>query len=58
MTPSLTDEKKKKIKTLLIKRLHSHQVSMRELAKILGNIVASFPLGYFWTSSLQTFRKG
>ena len=43
MTLSLTDEKKNKIKTLLINCLHSHRLSMRELARILGNIVASFP---------------
>ena len=43
ITLSLTDEKKQKIKTLLINCLHSHRLSMRELARILGNIVASFP---------------
>ena len=52
MTLSLTDEKKNKIKTLLINCLHSHQVSIRKLARILQNIVASFsavtfgPLNY------------
>ena len=40
---SYTDEKKNNIKTLLIICLHSHQVSTRELAIILGKIVASFP---------------
>ena len=40
---SYTDEKKNNIKTLLIICLHSHQVSIRELAIILGKIVASFP---------------
>ena len=43
MTLSLTDEKKKKIKTLLMNCLHSHQISIRELARISGNIAASFP---------------
>ena len=43
MTLSLTDEKKKKIKTLLRNCLHSHQISIRKLARILGNIVANFP---------------
>ena len=43
MTLSLTDEKKNKIKTLLMNCLHSQQVSIRELAGILGYIVASFP---------------
>ena len=43
VTLSLTDEKKNKIKTLLMNCLHSHQISIRELARILGNIVASFP---------------
>ena len=43
MTLSLTDDKKNKIKTLLLNCLHSQQVSIRELARILGNIVASFP---------------
>ena len=43
MTLSLTDEKKNKIKTLLMNCLHNQQISIRELARILGNIVASFP---------------
>ena len=43
MTLSLTDERKNKIKTLLIHCLHSYQISTRELARIFGNIVASFP---------------
>ena len=42
-TLSLTDEKKNKIKTLLMNCLHNYQISIRELARILGNIVASFP---------------
>ena len=42
MTLSLTDRKKEKIKTLLINCLHSHHVSIRELARMLGNIVAIF----------------
>ena len=33
---------KRKIKPLLINCLHSHQLSIRELARISGNIVASF----------------
>ena len=47
MTLSLTDHKKYKIKTLLLNCLHSQQVSIRELARILGNIVASFPVVTF-----------
>ena len=43
MKLSLTNEKRKNIKTLLMNCLHSHQISIRELAKILENIVASFP---------------
>ena len=43
MTLSLTDKKKNKIKILLMNCLHSHQVSITELARILGNTVASFP---------------
>ena len=43
MTPSLTGDKKCKIKNLLVNCLHSQQVSKRELARMLGNIVASFP---------------
>ena len=43
MTLSLTDDKKNKIKPLLLICLHSQQVSIRELARILGNIAASFP---------------
>ena len=42
-TLSLTDDKKYKIKTLLMNCLHSQQVSIRALARILGDIVASFP---------------
>ena len=42
MTLSLNDENKNKVKTLLINSVHSHQVSIREQAGILGNIVASF----------------
>ena len=43
MTLSLTDEKKNKIKTILTDRLGKCKISLRELAMILGNIVASFP---------------
>ena len=42
MTLSLTDEKRNKVKTLLINCLNSHQVSRRELARILENIIANF----------------
>ena len=41
MTLSLTDEKKNKTKTLLMNCLHSRQISIRELARILRNFVAS-----------------
>ena len=34
MASSLTDEKKNKIKTLLMNCLHSHEISIRELARI------------------------
>ena len=43
MSLSLTDEKKNKTKTLPINCLYSYQVSIRELARMLGNIVTSFP---------------
>ena len=43
MALSLTDDKKDKMKTLLMNCLHSQQISIRELARILGNMVASFP---------------
>ena len=43
MTLSLTDEKKNKIKTILTDCLCKYKVSLRELPRILGNIVASFP---------------
>ena len=43
MTLSLTDEKMNKIKTILTDRLGKCKISLRELAMILGNIVASFP---------------
>ena len=42
MAMSLTDEKKNKMKNLLTYCLHSHQISIKEVARILGNIVASF----------------
>ena len=42
-TLSLTDDWKYEIKTLLMNCLHSQHVSIRELARILGNIIASFP---------------
>ena len=38
-----SDEKKNKIKTLHTNCLHSHEVTIRELARILGNVVATFP---------------
>ena len=47
MTLSLTDDKKYKIKTLLLNCLNSQQISIRELAGILKNIVASFPVVTF-----------
>ena len=34
---------KRKIKALLMNCLHNHQISIRELARLLGNIVARFP---------------
>ena len=43
MTLLLTDEKKNKIKTILTDCLGKCKISIRELARILGNIVASFP---------------
>ena len=42
MMLSLTDEKKNKIKTILTDCLCKYKISLRELARILGNIVASF----------------
>ena len=43
MTLSLTGEKKIKIKTILTDCLCKYKISLRELARILENIVASFP---------------
>ena len=43
MTLSLTDERKNKIKTILTDCLGKCKISLRELARILGNIFASFP---------------
>ena len=43
MTLSLTDENKNKIKTILTDCLGKCKISLREWARILGNIVASFP---------------
>ena len=40
---SLTDKKKNKIKTILTDCACKYKISLRELARILGNIVASFP---------------
>ena len=46
MMLSLIDEKKNKIKTILTDWLGKCKISLRELARILGNIVASFPVTY------------
>ena len=43
MMLSLTDEKKNQIKTILTDCLCKYKISLRELARILGNIIASFP---------------
>ena len=43
MTLTLTIEKKIKIKKLLVNCLDRDKISLRELAKIIGNMVASFP---------------
>ena len=43
MTLPLTDEKKNKIKTTLTDCLGTCKISLRDLARILGNIVTSFP---------------
>ena len=43
MTMSLTDHKKNNIKTPLTDYLCKYKISLKELARILGNIVASFP---------------
>ena len=57
MTLSLTDENEKKIKTLPMNCLHSHQVSIRELARILGNIVASLPAVTFGTPRYRHLER-
>ena len=44
---SLTDEKKNKIKTILTDCLCKYKISLRELARILGNTVESFPTGTY-----------
>ena len=44
---SLTDEKRNEIKNLLTCCFPSHQISIKEVARILGNIVASFPVVTF-----------
>ena len=44
MTLSLTDEKKNNMKTILTDCLCKYKICLRELARILGNIVASFPV--------------
>ena len=47
MMLSLTDEKKNKIKTILTDCLCKYKISLRELARILGSIVESFPAGSY-----------
>ena len=44
MTLSLTDEKKNKTKKIMTDCLGKCKISLRELARIFGNIVASFPV--------------
>ena len=44
MTLSLNGEKKNKIKTILTDCLYKYKISLRELARILENIVANFPV--------------
>ena len=41
---SLTDKKENKIKTILTDYLWKYKIYVRELARILGDIVASFPV--------------
>ena len=48
MTPSLTDEKKNKMKTILTDCLCKYKISIRKLARILKNIVASSPAVTYW----------
>ena len=43
MTLTLTAEKKEKIKALLVDCLTKQKITLREIAKVIGNIVASFP---------------
>ena len=43
MVLSLADEKNDKSKVTLTDSLGKYKISLRELARILGNIVASFP---------------
>ena len=43
MMLSLTEEEKNKIKIIITDCLSKYKMSLRELARILGNIVASFP---------------
>ena len=43
MILSLTNEKKKKIKTILSDYFGKCKISLRGLARILGNIATSFP---------------
>ena len=57
MTLSLTDEKKNKIKTILTDSLCKYKISLRKLARILGNIVASFPAVTYGTLHYRNLKR-
>lgn len=56
MTLEITKEKKEKIHSLCIDIMQAHKISLRKLASIIGNLVASFPavpLGPFFYRNLE-----
>lgn len=60
MTVRLTDEKKDKLIALCNSCLKSKQICIRDLAKVIGQIVASFPgvmFGPLWYRNLEECKK-
>ena len=56
MTITVTSDKKQKIKDLCVKTLRHNSLSIRDLAKLIGNLIATFeavPLGPLYYRSLE-----
>ena len=58
MTITVTSDKKQKIKDLCIETLRHYSLSIRDVAKLIGNLIARFeavsPLGPLYYRSLET----